>query len=87
MPEWTVLEWLGVVGVLAGVLGSYFAWRALRGPAGGSRTRVTIKNSPKARGTGRDMGRGRSSKPDQPHTANVTIEHSEGAEGAGRDKR
>ena len=84
MSDWTTLEWIGVVGVIAGVTGTFIAWRSWRGrPEGGTRSKVTVRNSPKATAAGRDMGVTRNQQ--TPTRTDVEVEDSEGAEAAGRD--
>jgi len=84
MSDWTTLDWIGVVGVIAGVIGTYIAWRSWRGgPGGGTRSKVTVRDSPSARAAGRDMGVTRNRQ--TPTRSDVEVEDSEGAEAAGRD--
>ena len=87
MPDW-INEWIAAAAGIAAVIGPYIAWRTGRGkkpPTDGSDTRVSIKNSPRAKGSGRDMGGGRGST--APHSATVKIEDSPDAEGVGHDRR
>ncbi|MEM1275418.1 MAG: hypothetical protein AAGH74_02755 [Pseudomonadota bacterium] len=83
MPNWDLLDWIGVVAAVAGVIGTYIAWRSFRGPSGGTYSKITIKNSPGAKVAGRNTGTSGGDK--TPTDTVIEVTDSKDAEAAGRD--
>ncbi|MEM9098491.1 MAG: hypothetical protein AAGC79_08195 [Pseudomonadota bacterium] len=83
MPNWDLLDWITVVGVVATVIALVIAWRRGRSSPDGTKSKITIKNSPGAKVAGRNIGTSGGDK--TPTDTVIEVTDSKDAEAAGRD--
>ncbi len=85
MEDWTALQWIGVIGVAAGVIGAIIAFLQWRKRRADTDVSINVRKSKGAKVVGRDKGAGAAG--DGAYRAEIDVEDSDDAEVTGRDDR